>query len=333
MVNKSAVSPGKSIELTDEEILLFKNLLLNITAIPSQDPNEFCKQTKQASLFVPDRIRKILMDFAKHGSKTGYLLIKNVPIDKNEIPETPKNNNYQIGEKLEISRIQAILLNVVGEIIAYEAECNGHLFQDIVPNKLMAQNQTSLGSNIELEIHTEQAFSKLRPDILSLSCVRGDINAFTHILPVHTILNNVTENERKLLETPLWKTGVDLSFKLNGHEFIEGDVRGPIPIINGTQNDPILIFDQDLMTGITEEANNLLKKIIDIYYKNKLRHNLKPGEIMLVDNKRAVHGRSQFFPKYDGKDRFLVRCFAVFDYKSTKYARPNDGRIIKAIYS
>lgn len=333
MVNKLAVFPGKSIELTDEEILLFKNLLLNITTIPSQDPNEFCRQTKRASLFVPDRIRKNLMDFAKHGSKTGYLLIKNAPLDKNEIPDTPKNNNYQIGEKLEITCIQAILLNVIGEIIAYEAECNGHLFQDIVPNKLMAKNQTSLGSKIELEIHTEQAFSKLRPDILSLSCVRGDLNAFTHILPVQTILDNVTEYERELLKKPLWKTGVDLSFKLNDHEFIEGDIRGPMPIINGTQNDPILIFDQDLMTGITEEANNLLKKIIDIYYKNKLRHNLKPGEIIFVDNRRAVHGRSPFFPKYDGKDRFLVRCFAVFNYESTKYARPNDGRVVKAIYS
>jgi len=333
MVNKLAVFPGKSIELTDEEILLFKNLLLNITAIPSKDPNEFCKQTKQASLFVPERIRSILRDFAKHGSKTGYLLIINAPINTNKIPDTPKNNNYQIGEKLEISIIQAILLNVIGEIIAYEAECNGHLFQDIVPNKLMEKNQTSLGSNIELEIHTEQAFSKLRPDILSLSCIRGDVNAFTHILPVQTILNNITEHERKLLEEPLWKTGVDLSFKLNGHEFIEGDIRGPMPIINGTQNDPILIFDQDLMTGITEEANNLLKKIIDIYYQNKLRHNLKPGEIILIDNRRAVHGRSPFFPKYDGKDRFLVRCFAVFNYESTKYARPDDGRVVKAIYS
>ena len=333
MVNKLAVFPGKSIELTDEEILLFKNLLLNITAIPSKDPNEFCKQTKQASLFVPERIRSILRDFAKHGSKTGYLLIINAPINTNKIPDTPKNNNYQIGEKLEISTIQAILLNVIGEIIAYEAECNGHLFQDIVPNKSMAKNQTSLGSNIELEIHTEQAFSTLRPDILSLSCIRGDLNAFTHILPVQTILNNITERERKMLENPLWKTGVDLSFKLNGHEFIEGDIRGPMSIINGTQNDPILIFDQDLMTGITEEANNLLKKIIDIYYQNKLRHNLKPGEIILIDNRRAVHGRSPFFPKYDGKDRFLVRCFAVFNYESTKYARPDDGRVVKAIYS
>jgi L-asparagine oxygenase len=136
-----------------------------------------------------------------------------------------------------------------------------------------------------------------------------------------------------MLSLPLWKTGVDLSFKLNGNDFIEGDIRGPFPIISGETNDPMLIFDQDLMFGITEEANNLIKKIIDIYYKYRNQHNLQTGEIILIDNMRAVHGRSQFCPKYDGNDRFLVRCFAVYDYNYSNYARKNNCRMVSSIYS
>ena len=34
----------------------------------------------------------------------------------------------------------------------------------------MENNQTSVGSTIELEVHTEQAFSRLKPDLLSLGC-------------------------------------------------------------------------------------------------------------------------------------------------------------------
>jgi len=141
--------------------------------------------------------------------------------------------------------------------------------------------------------------------------------------------------EHKLLQMPLWKTGVDLSFKLNGHEFIEGDVRGPMPIVNYSENaqNPILTFDQDLMIGLTEKANELLKKVVAIYYKDRLSHNLKPGEILFINNNKAVHGRSPFFPKYDGTDRFLVRCFAVFNLERTKYARPHNNRVISAIYS
>jgi L-asparagine oxygenase len=77
----------------------------------------------------------------------------------------------------------------------------------------------------------------------------------------------------------------------------------------------------------------LIKKIIDIYYKHRNQHNLQTGEIILIDNMRAVHGRSPFYPKYDGDDRFLIRCFAVYDYEFSRYARDNNGRMVSAIYS
>ena len=327
-------NPTNSVlELNEEEINTLKNLASSIKTIPSQNSLFFCEEAKAASYFIPERIKTILLNFAQYGSETGYLLFKNFEINSEALPKTPKNNKYNIGEKEELTKIQAILVSAIGHLLGYEAECFGNLFQDIVPNESMANNQTSLGSNIELEIHTEQAFSNLKPDILSLSCLKGDENANTYMLPVQNILKNTTDQERALLRLPLWKTGVDLSFKLNNHEFIEGDIRGPMSIINGEVNDPILIFDQDLMTGITEEAQGLLKKIVNIYYKHRVSHNLKKGEIIFIDNKRAVHGRSPFFPKYNGNDRFLVRCFAVFDLERTKYARPNNDRVVSAIYS
>ena len=249
------------------------------------------------------------------------------------LPNTPDNNNNKIGEGTLLARIQSILINFIGEMISYEAEGYGRLFQDIVPIKKMKNEQTSVGSNTELEIHTEQAFSKLRPDILTLACIRGDPLAQTYILPVNYILEHIDIKERDMLRLPLWKTGVDMSFKLNSNDFIDGDIRGPFPIIYGDENDPKLVFDQDLMFGITEEANLLIKKIINIYYKYRIQHNLQTGEIILIDNMRAVHGRSQFFPNYDGKDRFLIRCFAVYDYDYSSYARKNNCRMVSAIYS
>ena len=250
-----------------------------------------------------------------------------------KIPKTPNTNNNKIGETTILARIQSILINTIGEMISYEAEGYGRLFQDVVPVKKMEKEQTSVGSNTELEIHTEQAFSKLRPDILSLACIQGDPLAETYILPVNYILEHMDIEERKLLRLPLWKTEVDLSFKLNSNEFIEGDVRGPFSIISGDENDPKLVFDQDLMFGTTEKSNKLIKKIIGIYYNNRIQHNLQSGEIILIDNMRAVHGRSPFYPKYDGNDRFLIRCFAVYDYEYSSYARDNNSRMVSAIYS
>jgi L-asparagine oxygenase len=317
-----------TIRFTQEESEIMRDLASRIKNSPSLNPEEFCKEAKKLSEIIPHRIREHFGEFAEKGSRNGYLLIQ-TGIKNNIL--TPVNNTLKAGENTELAKIQAILIHSISEMIAYEAEGFGYLFQDIVPVKSMSHEQTSIGSNTELEIHTEQAFSKLRPDILCLSCLRGDPNAFTYILPVYKIIDQMTTKEKELLREQLWKIGVDLSFKLHGKEFAEGEIRGPIPIIYGDKNDPYLTFDQDLMFSFNETGEYLIKKIENIYYKDRFQHNLRPGEIILIDNRRAVHGRSPFFPKYDGNDRFLVRCFSTFDYKKSAYAR--NGRIVTAIYS
>jgi L-asparagine oxygenase len=87
------------------------------------------------------------------------------------------------------------------------------------------------------------------------------------------------------------------------------------------------------MFGTTEIAEHMITKIVDIYYNQRIKYNLQPGEIILVDNNRAIHGRSPFFPKYDGNDRFLVRSFGTFDYEKSGYARSTGKRYVAAIYS
>jgi len=316
------------IDFNDQEIVILNYLARQIRVSPSEESEEFCYQAKQLRHQIPDRIREHLYEFSKQGTKNGYLLFRGLQVST---IETPPDNKSRVGESTLLARVQAILNSAIGEMLSYEAEGYGRLFQDVVPVQALAKNQTSIGSNTELEIHTEQAFSRLRPDILSLACLKGDEKALTYILPVNEILNHMTFEELQFLREPLWKTGVDLSFKLHGQEFAEGDVRGPMAIINGPTDDPQLVFDQDLMFSSDEMGEHLLKKIISIYYEKRFQHNLKPGEIILIDNRRAVHGRSPFFPKYDGHDRFLVRCFGTFDYEKSEYART--GRMVKAVFS
>jgi L-asparagine oxygenase len=318
--------------MKSDEIEHLQHLVSSILVSPSEHPYLYCKQTKQLSQCIYPQLQEQLQCFAKHGSPaTGYILFTGLPLP--HIPPTPPNNTHHIGETTDLAHAQALFLQSISELIAYEAEGYGCLFQDIVPNASMSTAQTSLGSQTELEIHTEQAFSNLRPDFLCLACLRGDPDAYTYILPVQVLIAHLTPEEQTLLREPLWMTGVDLSFKLHKKEFLEGDLRGPMPILYGPMDDPHLRFDQDLMRGLSENADQMIKKIVEIYYAHRLRHRLEPGEIMIVDNRRAVHGRSPFSPRYDGQDRFLIRCFSKLDYESTAYARPENGRMIAAIYS
>ena len=65
------------------------------------------------------------------------------------------------------------------------------------------------------------------------------------------------------------------------------------------------------MTGITEEAQQIIYRIIDIYKRFRIQICLQSGDILILDNRFVVHGRSPFSPKFDGNDRFLIRAFAV----------------------
>jgi L-asparagine oxygenase len=321
------------IHLTDEENDVIKCITHHISADPTVDPELFCIQAKENAKLLPENI-KIAIRESFGSQSSGHVIIRNIHCDDAILPITPSCNNQKIGEKTQLARFQSMLISLLGgELIAYEAEGYGRLFQDVVPIKQNEDMQISVSSKYELEIHTEQAFSKWKPDILSLGCLKGDPNAYTYILPVRKILDHLSRDELDTLYKPLWKIGVDLSFKLIGIDFIEGDIRGPIPILYGSKDDPRLVFDQDLMEGITPEANLLVEKIVDIYYTHRISHNLKPGEIVLINNHKATHGRSPFTPKYDGTDRFLTRCFGIFDYKKSEYVRLHGTRIVSAMYS
>jgi L-asparagine oxygenase len=315
-----------------------------LTVSPTESPELFCRQAHRAARRAPDRLVELLADFAAKGTASGTMLIDRIPPEAlsgaprfggpaGELPPTPPDNRQHLGEGTHLARVQAIVNHICGHMLAYAAEGYGRLFQDMVPNRALAQSQTSLGSRVELELHTEQAFSRLRPDVLSLACLRGHPDAHTFVLPAHALLAQMNVFERKLLRQPLWMTGVDGSFRQNGHEFIEGDERGPLAIVEGDEEDPTIVFDQDLMRGLTSEAHSLIERVVEVYRAERRSVVLAPGQILLVDNVRAVHGRSPFTPHFDGRDRFIIRSFAVRDLVRTRYARPGNGRTIAAEYS
>ncbi|MDQ7808407.1 TauD/TfdA family dioxygenase [Amycolatopsis sp. A133] len=289
---------------------------------------EYCRTARDAVGDLPQRVKRALADFARWSSPSGTLLLRGLPVG--DVPGTPSDNTQHIGERTRLARIQAIFGETLGNLVAYEAEGDGRLFQDMVPARAAAHRQTSLGSRAELEVHTEQAFSALRPDFLMLGCIRGDPDARTFTLTARQIARHVDE---PVLWKPLWTTGVDESFRLGGHTFLDGDVRGPIPVLHGTPEDPFVVFDQDLMTSTDKAARRAFRSVVEIYQRERRQHVLAAGDLLVIDNRRALHGRSSFSPRFDGSDRFIIRCFVTADLGRSRYARPGDGRTIGARFS
>jgi L-asparagine oxygenase len=131
------------------------------------------------------------------------------------VPATPQDNTLQVGEKTELARIQAIFNSALGHMVGYEAEGGGRLFQDMVPSKPMEFTQTSQSSRVELESHVEQAFSPLRPDFVSLGCLRGDPYAATYTFTATDLLERISPAEEAMLRKPLWTLEIDESFRVD----------------------------------------------------------------------------------------------------------------------
>ena len=107
------------------------------------------------------------------------------------------------------------------------------------------------------------------------------------------------------------------------------DTRGPVSIL---QNDE-LVFDQDLMDGINDKAKQIINKIIDIYYKHRKYVVLEPGDMLLINNKKLVHGRSSFNPKFDGNDRFIIRSFIMNKIEKILNKTVNNNRMVSTKFS
>jgi L-asparagine oxygenase len=121
---------------------------------------------------------------------------------------------------------------------------------------------------------------------------------------------------------PRFRTAVDESY-LAGRP----NVLGPrMAVLSGRRDTPSMVFDADLMVGVDAEADAAIRHLADVTAAHHTGVVLEPGDLLVVDNHVAVHGRSPFTPRFDGTDRWLQRTFVVTDLAPS--AGERDGRVI-----
>ncbi|WP_219949002.1 TauD/TfdA family dioxygenase [Salinibacterium sp. M195] len=279
---------------------------------------------------MPEEVRAAVLNFADVGSETGIMVVRGLYVDEDLI-DTPLNNKNGLGARTVFAKEMAILAHLLGSMVAYEAEGNGHLIQDMVPNPKLAVTQQSQGSKVELEAHTEQCFSDFKPDYVILGALRGDENAKTYAFSGRKLMQHMSEEDLALLRLPLWETTIDESFQ----PFVPkpDEVRGPFPILTGPADDPYILVDQNLMRGTTVESQGLLERVVETYIAHRDAHVLQRGDLLMLDNLRAMHGRGLYTPRFDGKDRFIARGFVVRDRRKLWPQLLDDRRTLAAVHS
>jgi L-asparagine oxygenase len=260
-----------------------------------------------------------LLSFRLNSSTDGVLLLRGLPLD-DSLPPTPPDGYYEgpWGELAVSTIAQLIVTSAFGDVIAYEDEKRGRMVQDICPVPGSESEQENTGSTL-LELHTEDGFHPHKPHFISLLCLRGDheTRARTVAGGVRAVLPQLTPAEVDVLRQPLFRIRVASSFAPAAGETgpSSESFSAPLPVLSGSTGDPDLCVDFHAMEPMTSSAAQALDAIRVGMLHALVGAVLEPGDLLVIDNRKAVHGRTGFVPRYDGRDRWLRRCFAVTDIR------------------
>jgi L-asparagine oxygenase len=276
-----------------------------------------------AARLLPPAVHDALCDFVDTGHPSGALLIRGVPFGHHDdLPPTPPHPTAAEAHHHASEFALLTVARKVGQPVGYLPEHGGDLVQNIVPVKASANQQVSTSSSVTLMWHTEAAFHPHRPRFLLLACLRGDPAAATLLASIEAVVSTIPDAVRDLLRQPLFVTSADESYVGRGRR----PVSNPGPVLTGSRHRPQMVFDADLMRGVNSDAQRALEVLGEAIDSCHESVTLTAGDILIVDNNRAVHGRSPYTPRFDGSDRWLKRTFTITDLDVA--ARDLEGRIV-----
>lgn len=223
------------------------------------------------------------------------------------IPLTPTSQQIDGVETKTANESLLMHAALFGFAVGYEQEQNGRIIQDVFPVKGTEERQISTSSKAELALHTETAFHPYKPDYVLLLCLRGDAHAKTTYANLSDVLPKLSGETIKVLQKKLFVTGIDESFRTRG----EPDMDIPVSVLTETESGWQMIYDTTVMRGTDDESNAALEEFGDALFDSVQSIALRKNQLLVIDNRNTVHGRSTFQPRYDGTDRWLKRVLVV----------------------
>ncbi|MEU1524606.1 TauD/TfdA family dioxygenase [Nocardia rhamnosiphila] len=248
----------------------------------------------------------------------GACVLRRLPLRDDEIGPTPPDwrsatawttEPERAGCSFELDIAMLLLAAAAGEPFGWAGQQDGRLVNNIVPAAGHEFEQSGASSTILLSPHTEDAFHPLRANLLLLGCVRNPDHVGTTVSSVRRV--DLTAAEQDALRTPTLPILPDVSY---GSGF-DRETAVPVPTLwcepgdEGRAEALTMRFDPAYTPlddagphyrAAYQRLENELERVCVLAC-------LEPGELLLVDNDVAVHGRVPFTARYDGTDRWLKR--------------------------
>jgi L-asparagine oxygenase len=294
---------------------------LHLDRVPALNHEVILQAQCVAGRLPGDLLRK-LHAFRKWSNESGTLFIRGLPIDEDP-PATPLTEDAVPVHQLPLtSAVQLLVMCLLGEPISYRDEKNGELIQSVHPVSGCEERQENTGS-MYLEFHTEDGFHPYRPDFLSLLGIRQDHGrvARTASASITRALSLLSLDVVDVLRRPEFRIKLASSFGA-GDRFA-----WPRPVLSGDFAAPEICVDMYATQPLTASADWAFGRLRRALESVAVDVALTPGDLLIVDNRTALHARTAFVPRYDGQDRWLRRMFAVTDFRRSQPARASHSHV------
>jgi len=312
--------------LESQEYRQIDTLVSSIQRVITSE-NHLHEVAQHASQDMPASVRKLLAEF--RGEHMGAALrIGGFEVDQDKIGPTPASTKPNPNRPILREDIYLALMACgLGTPFSFASQQGGHLTQNIVPMKSAEQSQLGASSKEELVWHTEDAFLDSRPDFIILFGMRNPQGASTTVaeLPQDTDENDIEALFSKnfhFLPDPDHAGHLAESTCEAGrlaYNRMQELVKNPPKesILFGHRDRPYLRIDPEFMKPVNEgdQSVNAFTRLIERITSAQQDVVIESGELLIVDNHRAVHGRRPFAARYDGTDRWLKKINVTQDFK------------------
>jgi Fe(II)/alpha-ketoglutarate-dependent arginine beta-hydroxylase len=327
--------------LTGEEALPIQQLAIHaVAAHGSVEAPECLERVSVTAHELPPRLRQSLIDF-KLQERQPAILISGYPVDGDRLGATPRRWVSDGEPPAAVEHEMALVLvgTLLGDVFGWATQQGGRLVHDIVPISGHEHEQLSSGSEELIWWHTEDAFHPFPADYVGLMCLRNPNRVATTL--GYLDASKLTESELAILTQPHFTISPDESHQrknqpggtrdadaarvAEAYARIEAMNQAPpkVAVLAGGPDDYYMRLDPYFMERghLPPAARDALARLIAVIDASIADVVLQPGDMLFVDNFRAVHGRKPFSARFDGRDRWLKRITVTRDLRKSRCAR------------
>ncbi|MFE8925820.1 MULTISPECIES: guanitoxin biosynthesis L-enduracididine beta-hydroxylase GntD [Streptomyces] len=313
--------PGIELTLTDAECRVLEDLTSRLAGeFAASAPYDLCREAPVIAHELPLRLRQTLEKLRQDGPYA-YALVHGLVVDDEAVGATPSSwGDGPARDRTRRHEIQAVLIgSVLGEAFGWQSQQDGAVVHDVLPMREYENTQINFASQEPIWWHTEDAFHAFRPDYVGLLCLRNPSAVATTVSCAADW--DLSDPAFDVLFEPRFRQLPDHSHSVTG----DGAERRPV--LFGPRERPYACVDPYFLEPPGDDRlAEVLRRFYDTVEASLRKVALAPGDMLLVDNRSAVHGRRPFAARYDGRDRWLKRISVSKDLSRCWSAWSKDTR-------